>query len=197
MSVINNKKTILILLFVTVGLFSLYASLGTLPVGHHNGYYDEMSYTLYYCIGDIFVPIVALLCIILVIFTLMFYFDGLKFVRFHKFMSFVDFMGVFGVSLAQGILLIVYCGHRLTPVGHIVNALIICTCVVSFISGIVCLINLFSMPRYESPKKVEQREQFESADAVQKLKDLKSLYESGVITYEEYNEKKQKYIDLL
>lgn len=197
MSVINNKKTILILLFVTLGLFALYASLGTLPVGHYNGYYDEASYDLYRCLGDIFVPIVALLCTILLIFTLMFYCDGLKFVRFHKFMSFVDFMGVFGVSLAQGILLIVYCGHRLTPVGHVVNGLIICTCLVSFFSGIVCLINLFSMPKYESPKQVEEREQLESADAVQKLKDLKSLYESGVISFEEYNEKKQKYIDLL
>ena len=190
---INNKKTILVMLFMTIVFYALYASLGTMTVG----YYDIYSYDLYRCLGEIFVPIVFLLCLVLLIFTLMFFYDGLKLVRLHKFMSFVYFIGIYGVSLAQGIMLLYYCERSLTVVGFIVNIFIICTCLVSFASGIVCLINLFSMPKYESPKKIEKRQQFQSADAVQKLKDLKSLYESGVITYEEYNEKKQKYIELL
>ena len=194
MKVLNSKKLILIMLLITIVFYIAYASLGTLAVGYN--YYDEYSRTLYRCDGDIFVPIVFLILLILVIFTLMFYFDGLKFVRFHKFMSFVDFMGVFGVSLAQGILLLDFCNH-LTTIGYIVNTFIILTCVVSFASGIICLINLFSMPAYESPKTVERRENLQRENAVQKLKDLKELYDSGVISFDEYNEKKQKYIDML
>ena len=182
------------MLLITVVFFVGYAAFGTYIVGYSYGYYYE--YNLYRCLGDIFVPIVFLILLILIIFTLMFYFDGLKFVRFHKFMSFVDFMGVFGVSLAQGILLLDCC-NILTTMGHIVNVFIILTCVVSFASGIICLINLFSMPAYESPKAVEQREYAQRENAVQKLKELKELYDSGVISFEEYNEKKQKYIDLL
>ena len=134
---------------------------------------------------------------ILIPLTLLFYFGKLRFVRIHKFMSAVDFLGVFGVSLAQGILVLCYCNIPLTTLGTFVNIFIILTCVLSFLSAVLCLINLFTMTKFVTTKKAKIIKNKESESAAQKLKTLKKLFDDGVITKEEYDEKKQKYIDML
>lgn len=55
--------------------------------------------------------------------------------------------------------------------------------------GNISSVSTSSMPIKEAPKK--------EASPEEKLKKLKSLYDDGVITEEEYNEKRKKYIELL
>ena len=191
-SFLNNKKVILTLLFTTFVCFVMYLLLGIFNIGYDSSH----VITLYDCLGDIFVPIVGLLFCVLIPLTLRFYFDKLQYVRVHKFMSFLDYLGVFGVSLAQGILVDAY-SFEITTLGVIVIIFIILTCVFSLLSALVCLFNLFTMPKYVSYKKTQRKRNMESDMAAQKLRTLKSMLDSGAITLEEYNEKKKKYIDLL
>lgn len=198
MVLLNNKKINLILLFSSFGCFLLFALLGIGNIGYDSwGWLSSEPMTLYNCLGVIFVPIIALLYLILIPLTLLFFFGKLRFIRVHKFMSAFDFLGVFGVSLAQGILIMCYCRMPLSPLGNFVNILIILTMILSMASSILCLINLFSMPKYISHKKAKAIEKKQSENAAQKLKTLKSLFDQGIISKEEYDEKKKKYIELL
>ena len=200
MELLKNKKINLVLL---LGAFASYLLLATLGIGDIGKVYSWWSSGPYYsydlygnCLGVIFMPIAGGLFLILVPLTLMHYYDKLKYVRVHKFMSFVDFLGIFGVCLAQGILILCYT-DSLTVLGVFTNIFLILTCVFSMASALLCLLQLFTMPRYMNEKQEKAIKAKESNNAVQKLKTLKALYDEGAITEEEYNEKKQKYIDLL
>ena len=193
--VLQDKRINLILMLLAFFSFVIYALIGLDNIGYSYEYGNGL-YLYVNCLGVIFVPIVAGLFLILLPLTTLFYFGKLKYVRVHKFMSTVDFLGVFGVSLAQGILILCY-SDNLNTRGVFLNIFLIFTCVFSMMSAILCFVQLCMMPRLVNEKEQKIIKSRESNNAIQKLRTLKQLLDEGAITEEEYNEKKQKYIDLL
>ena len=141
----------------------------------------------------IFYPICALLGLIILLATLLYFFDKVRFVRFHKFMSFIDYTAI-------GVLALILYGltHNRYPIQttlsvfvHIFNFMLIIT---SIIFGIISLIQLFLMPKYVSKATIRSNMEFKRKIAVERLQELKDMYENHLINEEEYNEKKKQYI---
>ena len=186
---IRNKLTSLILLGVNVLNFFLFFAL---ILGMSSGYYER--YYLTWITGEIFMPIIGGLLFIILTPTIVLHFFGkLRFVRLHKFMSFVDYGAIFGLYVAAFVLGIL----DRAPAGVVLWTL------VSMISAIfTAIVSLMQLSTIETPKPVQRSYQTakpanNAADAVQKLRTLKELLDQGIISEEEYNEKKKKYIELL
>lgn len=179
---INNKYTSLVLL--GANFFNFIILLAVTLGSRHWG--------LIWIVVEIFYPIVGGLLLFILTPTILSHFFGkLKYVRLHKFMSFVDYGAIFGLMVATFVLATI---DGFSGIGFM---LIFLEMITAAATAVVSLIQ-FSNIQSTKDAQVQKRQMAEnSTNAAQKLRTLKELHDKGVITEEEYNEKKKKYIDLL
>lgn len=203
----KSKNRILVLLIVSFSLFVAYSLLGIGIVAedYYSYYYgNKYNYTYYYISlynwrmsGAIFVPIIGGFFIILLVFTILFYNDKLRFIKIHKIMSAFDFFAIFGCALAQAILMFTGASY-LYPLGIFVNLIIWGVVGVSLAAFIVCIVDFCKLLKTNIAEKRKIKTiKMDSQEAVEKLRMLKQLLDDNIITNEEYEEKKKKYVDLL
>ena len=158
---------------------------------------DFLFFVPYFILGykygePLFGTIALGLFLILLPLTIVFYFGKLKHIKLHKFMSFVDYFGILGLVMTDFILMTSY-GMNIV----IVQLLTFFVMVLSFFSGLFCLLQFLYICKKGSDFSESNNRSANFDCAANKLKSLKHLYDQGIISKEEYDEKKKKYIDQL
>ena len=173
---INNKATSLILFAINAFVFLI-----TFITSVHSNMVNAILY----------VVTAGIMLFILLPTIVLHYFEKLKAIRLHKFMSFVDYFAIFGMMVASLVLL--FCS-RFATVGCI---MIIFEMIVSLFTAFVSLAQYKSIKTQREIQMEKRKAVADSSNAAERLKTLKNLFDQGIISKEEYEEKKKKYIELL
>ena len=194
-----SNKPILILFGVSCFLYLLYSLIGieeVVSMPEYSSFYGNLYEWV--LLGDIFVPVLGI-CIgsFIVFFILKNY--VYKENKALKILLCINSFLIFGSALAQFIIIVLESrSEPLTDAGIDVVLLLIAFWIHAL------LLTLLTFYQAKEPNFVEatsnkttRSNNAEFHSSAEKLRELNDLYVKGIITEEEYNEKKKKYIDLL
>ena len=204
LKIFKRKDPILYILLICLVIFVIAAILGFFTIGldidigtwnfeTNARDYKYFPITLYswLILGYVFVPIIAFFFLILLPLTIAYSKGKLYFIKIHKLMSAIDYFAISGCSIAQA--LNMYYAWVFSYIGLIVNVLFWLLAVISLFAGVICIIQFFAIWKVDVSKTKTGKQE----TPAEKLRTLKKLFEEKVITEEEYNQQKKKYVDLL
>lgn len=185
------KKIFNIVAIISFIFFLLIAFFGIGILGEQM-YWGQTQYSLYNSLGVVFVPILGAFYIFLII---------LNIYNFNKDLFVIKILNVVITSLILGIfiaqLVILYVNiDSIFLLGHFVNAFIILTII---FSGVSLVIGILQLNKKNNPSRSETNinQTNINVNAFEKLREIHSLYLNELISKEEYEKLKEKYVDLL
>lgn len=196
------KKNLSIIALSSISLqIIMYLVIFNLSFSFVTNAYDGDQVSLYssYAWNDgIFPPDISLFIsiaagIMVFLFMLLSVFTKVRNMRFAWFFSFSFYL----ISILCMVSLLIDSYYYLLPAGRTIYLFSWLLAVISFLTSVFHLIVGIKTPKFVSEKAAKQIKDKASAEAIERLKTLKKLFDEGAITQEIYDEKKKKYIDLL
>lgn len=205
-SFVNNSKPYFIFTIVSFVCFLGYSLFGIDDIYCSYGFASDGTVVKYayqnlydgWLLGPIFVPVLAVLLVAIIPLTFLAFQEDRKNEFLLKIIYSAIAFCIFGTAFAQ--LLIISLEGMIINSGSFVIVLLVHLIICSLLMFIFSLLRFKSKysTQTEENKQVNKKVEKENFnDATNKLLELKKLYDLGVISEEEYNEKKKKYIDCL
>lgn len=190
----QSKNLLLILSVLQIIFFLLYSLLAILPIEievNEGDVFEQTIYT-YGIFGHIAISVIGFFYFVILVLSLLVYSLKVKHLKtFNLTLSLLEFFMLF-LNIAGVVFIFFF--YEITEVsGVFVVIFIILNALLGLGLGLLYLQNFFDAEVYVSQKKIEKEEKAKQNEAINMLEKYNKLYKEGIISEEEFEEKKRKY----